>query len=230
MHDENTTVPYGYCQCGCGQKTRLYPANNRNRGWVKGEPYPYIKGHNSKKYADLPDPNPSGLCMCGCGEATGVVEFAEPKYGYRKGHHRRFAKGHGQRPAGSLYDVKDCGYQTPCWVWKMDTASYRGYGRIWDGSKKAPAHRHFYEKVHGPVDPKLHLDHLCRNKACVNPDHLEPVTSGENTRRGDRTTLTAAQVLEIRKSKDSRRVLAERYGVGTSNISAILRRRSWTDL
>lgn len=41
-----------------------------------------------------------------------------------------------------------------------------------------------YEQVVGPVAPGLVIDHLCRNRMCVNPDHLEPVTIRENVRRG----------------------------------------------
>lgn len=46
------------------------------------------------------------------------------------------------------------------------------------------AHRAVYEALVGPIPPELELDHLCRNPACVNPAHLEPVTRKENVRRG----------------------------------------------
>lgn len=70
-----------------------------------------------------------------------------------------------------------------CWHW---TGSPRGgYGRIRDGGRTFSAHRASYEHFVGPVPSGLTLDHTCRNKLCVNPAHLEPVTMRENTLRAD---------------------------------------------
>ena len=76
---------------------------------------------------------------------------------------------------------------TGCWFW---TAGLRnGYGAIFQeriNSKQIMRYAHIvsYEMHKGPVPKGLQLDHLCRNPLCVSPYHLEPVTSGENTRRG----------------------------------------------
>lgn len=66
-----------------------------------------------------------------------------------------------------------------CWLWTgpLDAQSYGRHG--------APlAHRVVYELLVGPIPKGLTLDHLCRVRSCVNPDHLEPVTHAENVRRG----------------------------------------------
>lgn len=73
--------------------------------------------------------------------------------------------------------------QTGCWVWQWSRTT-KGYGSIRSEGVKRQAHSVYYERLVGPIPEGLQLDHLCRNPACVNPDHLEPVTSRENTLRG----------------------------------------------
>jgi len=69
-----------------------------------------------------------------------------------------------------------------CWPWR-GTLTSTGYGEFRFGYQNYKAHRISYEFMVGPVPEGLQLDHLCRNKSCVNPGHLEPVTSQENTVR-----------------------------------------------
>lgn len=80
-----------------------------------------------------------------------------------------------------------------CWLWTG--AKYRGYGYFRVERKGIRAHRYSYELVKGNIPSGLILDHLCRNKACVNPQHLEPVTIGENVLRG-----TAPSAVNAKKS------------------------------
>lgn len=73
---------------------------------------------------------------------------------------------------------------TGCWLW---TAAVRnGYGRmtVRRATHKTAAHRVAYEVFVGPIPHGMTLDHLCRVRCCVNPEHLEPVTMRENIRRG----------------------------------------------
>lgn len=79
-----------------------------------------------------------------------------------------------------------------CWEWKLHRGRH-GYGRGSIEGRQALAHRIAYELAIGPIPEGLVLDHLCRNPPCCNPAHLEPVTSAENTRRGDHTNCGAWQ-------------------------------------
>lgn len=70
-----------------------------------------------------------------------------------------------------------------CWLWQgcLNTG---GYGQMKDNGKFILVHRYSYERDVGPIPEGLTLDHLCSVRHCVNPTHLEPVTKGENSRRG----------------------------------------------
>lgn len=72
---------------------------------------------------------------------------------------------------------------TRCWIW-TGMLSPKGYGQF-----RSPisimAHRNSYAFANGPIPDGLELDHLCRNRSCVNPDHLEAVDHATNVRRGN---------------------------------------------
>lgn len=68
-----------------------------------------------------------------------------------------------------------------CWNW--DSLDYGGYGRVTSAGHSQIAHRAVWQILRGEVPEGLQLDHLCRNRRCVNPDHLEPVTGVVNLRR-----------------------------------------------
>lgn len=78
-----------------------------------------------------------------------------------------------------------------CWEW-IAGCTPEGYGKFWINGKTDLAHRVAYRLHVGPIPHGLVLDHLCRNRRCVRPDHLEPVTHRTNLLRGD--TLAAANV------------------------------------
>jgi hypothetical protein len=70
-----------------------------------------------------------------------------------------------------------------CWEWTGYTMT-NGYGTVHRRPGKHLVHRYAYELLIGPIPARLVIDHLCRVRHCVNPDHLEPVPQRENLRRG----------------------------------------------
>lgn len=71
-----------------------------------------------------------------------------------------------------------------CWEWTASLNRKGGYGSFRVGGRLVSAHRWLWETLVGPIPAKHDLDHLCRNRRCVNPDHLEPVTRSVNLARG----------------------------------------------
>lgn len=69
---------------------------------------------------------------------------------------------------------------TGCWLW-IAALNSKGYGSCWHKGSARQAHVVVYEMLVGPATPEL--DHRCRNRCCVNPDHMDRVTRGENLRR-----------------------------------------------
>lgn len=77
----------------------------------------------------------------------------------------------------------------PCWIWTACLYKQNGYGAVSYKLKAQPAHRVLYLLVLGDVPTGMELDHLCRNRACCNPAHLEPVTHQVNCKRGNASLL-----------------------------------------
>lgn len=98
-----------------------------------------------------------------------------------------------------------------CLVW-VGSCTRNGCGKIGREGRTRSAHRYIYEKFVGPVPEGLELDHLCRNRKCILPSHLEPVTHAENMRRGlsgawqrNKTHCPAGHSYTTRNSKGYRR-------------------------
>lgn len=80
-----------------------------------------------------------------------------------------------------------------CWLW---TGSLNNRGYAGGIAGYANAHRFAFEHYVGPIPPGRQIDHLCRVRHCVNPEHLEPVSPSENTRRGLVPLIVGARMLE----------------------------------
>jgi hypothetical protein len=81
-----------------------------------------------------------------------------------------------------------------CWEWTAAlNVKEDGYGSFGGNGQIVLAHRFSYVLLVGPIPEGLTLDHLCRNRRCVNPDHLEPVTLRENILRGEGLTAKNAR-------------------------------------
>lgn len=84
--------------------------------------------------------------------------------------------------------VIDLGYESACHIWQgshSGTGRGGGYPRMCLNGQTVAVHRVMYVNQNGYVPGKKQIDHKCRNRMCVNPDHLEMVTHKENQRRRD---------------------------------------------
>ncbi len=120
----------------------------------------------------------------GCEAPTGPVKRLAPLPG------RSFPMRSAEERFWSKVDKREDG----CWWWlgSQTPGKNKQYGNFWlsPGASPVRAHRFAYEMCVGPIPPGLQIDHLCMNTLCVRPDHLEPVTNRENSRRYRASKIT----------------------------------------
>jgi HNH endonuclease len=134
------------------------------------------------------------------------------------------------------YKIVGTGYRTPCWIWQGVTNKW-GYAKTKRFGRTMAGHRLFYLAYFGSLPKgdssgpfRFQLDHLCRVRLCVNPEHLEPATCVQNIRRGLVPKLSPEQVAAIRlqvSDGEFQHVVASRFGISQTQVSRIVRREHW---
>lgn len=116
-------------------------------------------------------------CLC-CGK---VFEYHAHRHHEAKYCSRPCYFKHKQKSAISRANYKE--NENGCWIWQ-GKLSPEGYGRTSLRSLSQMAHRAIWQELRGPIPKGMVLDHKCRERACVNPDHLRVVTLGQNNHMG----------------------------------------------
>ena len=217
------------CECGCGHVTSLAPKTSTRKGWIKGQPVRFVLGHGNSLPASAKLIKGNGFCGCGCGVKTALARATSRNAGRIKGQPVRFIVGHRSRLDNPGHEVDAT---TGCWNWLGYINPRTGYsGNMRHKGRPEIAHRAYYLKYRGPISAGRELDHTCRNRRCVNPDHLEPVTRPENGRRRAATKLTeelAAQARQLVNAGTTRKAVATQFGVSRSLVSMIVSGQRWT--
>jgi hypothetical protein len=125
--------------------------------------------------------HPRTVCLCDCGTEK-VVDTNNLRHGRTRScgcleRESRYGPPLEERVWAKVEKTEGC------WLWTA-AISPNGYGKFMVSGRPVNAHRLVYQLTVGPIPDGLDLDHLCRVRHCVNPDHLEPVTRSENLLRG----------------------------------------------
>lgn len=244
------------CECGCGESAPIATYTNRNKGYIKGHPVRYIRGHYGRTPTMLSVPK---LCECGCGQLAPIAKRNYTERGYAKGESMRFCVGHYLKANPIQYKRKSNPIEErfwsrvnksgDCWIWTGCTTG-NGYGAIQYNGKQEGTHRVAWMMVHGSIPKGMMVMHACDNPLCVRIDHLslgslqenvqDMVAKGRASRSGPRrpakgernsgAKLTEMDVVRIRNYHNaglSIRELANRYSVTDISIRNIINRKTW---
>jgi HNH endonuclease len=129
------------------------------------------------------------------------------------------------------FEVRDCGYDTECWVWLKyceTKGRSKGYPKIQIEGRKRRAHRWYYETWYEvELSRDEHLDHKCENRSCVNPEHLEVVTELENHHRRSKITQEIADRVRALHPLLGTAEVAATFEISPSYVHKILSGKCW---
>lgn len=132
--------------------------------------------------------------VAGCGAEHYARDMCRRHYARARKRGELDTTAYGLDPLARIMRDHEVDEVSGCWNWTA-SRNANGYGRLHFGAsgKMQLAHRLAYELLVGPIPDGLVLDHLCRNRSCINPDHLEPVTDRVNILRGEGWAARAAR-------------------------------------
>ena len=166
--------PSGRCLCGCGAQTSIADRTDPIKQTVFGCYMRFVRGHDKWKNRTAEVVNRTGICACGCGEKTPIAKRSSR--GNIKGLPMLYVdQKHAQRSTHRVDEATGC--------WLLPYIQKDGYTRIRRNNVLYLGHVWYWMERFGPVPKGMELDHKCRNRACVNPEHLEAVSHMENMRR-----------------------------------------------
>ena len=127
---------------------------------------------------------------------------------------------------GSMHD---------CWLWRGKINKKTGYGHKQFGGKTVLAHRWMYQLFTGWIPDDRVINHLCGNRCCVNPKHMEMTSQTDNCRHGKGSKLTREQAVAIKDLLKTakwgeRKKIAQQFGVSEGLVSDIKYGRAWADV
>ena len=157
------------------------------------------------------------------------------RHGHVAGEPMRFIRGHvgylrrRETITLDLWREEDRGFTSPCWI-ATGYIHSNGYSKIQLRGRPVLAHRAMYEQEVGPIPAGLTIDHLCRQRDCMRPTHLEAVSYAVNQQRGSNAKITPEIVREIRQSPERNRDIATRLNLAPGHVSLVRSGRRWKNV